>query len=245
MVSNGRLSPVFGIKDERGYNQVFQRRGTTILRQQRRNQWLADQLRTGGARHAVEIGSGTGQTAHFVAKETGIDVLAVDISQLFVDEANGRYALPNLQFRKLDILEEDLPLARKTDAFFGNGILHHLIPRLDNVLERMRALTTEGGRLVFIEPNLSHPACRLIFGTRIGRRLAKLEPQEMAFIGEELADRVRRAGWSDVTITTRDFLLPGMPRLLERPTLSLEKEWESSAAARYLGQSHFVVAYAR
>jgi SAM-dependent methyltransferase len=230
------------IQDERGYNQVFPKRGTSVLRAQRRAQWLALQLEAGGARHAVEIGCGLGESAFQVAESGKLDVLAVDISTRFIAEAKAKFQLPNLEFRVLDLLAGDLP--RQTDAFFGNGILHHLVPRLPEFLTRMRSLVSEGGSIAFIEPNLANPICRFLFGTALGRRLGALEPQEMAFLRADIEALLAASGWTDIEVTTGDFLLPGLPCMFTPPSLWLEGKLQHTKFSSTLGQSHFIRARA-
>lgn len=233
------------LQDERGFNQVFPKRGTSILRAQRRAEWLAEQLRKGRAQHAIEIGCGTGEMAFEVAQACDVHVLAVDLSEKFVAVAKARFSLPNLEFRVLDVLSEDLPGLTRTDAVFGNGVLHHLIPQLPQVLRRLHDLVRGGGTLAFIEPNLRHPICRFLFETRLGRKLGHLEPQEMAFLVEELQAVVGSAGWQHVEIMTGDFLLPGLPRAATGPSLWLEHRLQRNMiAASLLGQSHFLSARA-
>src|ERR1700721_2980244 len=105
----------------------------------------------------------------------------------------------------------------RVDLVFGNGILHHLVLRLDDVLRALHSLSNLGGGLAFIEPNFLNPYCAFIFGTPIGRRFAKLEPDEMAFTPSQLRRALPAAGWRDVTVTTRDFLLPGRPGAVAPP----------------------------
>jgi SAM-dependent methyltransferase len=230
------------VRDERGYNQVFPRRGTSTLRAERRAKWLARQLEAAGVRHAVEIGCGLGETAFQVAESGKLDVLAVDISLRFIAEAKAKFQLPNLEFRVLDLLTGELP--SKTDAFFGNGILHHLVPHLPEFLTRMRSQVREGGSIAFIEPNLAPPICRLLFGTKPGRRLGALEPQEMAFLRDDIETLLAATGWTDIEVTTGDFLLPGLPRIFIPPSLWLEGWLQQTRLSSTLGQSHFIRARA-
>lgn len=232
------------VQDERGYNQVFPKRGTSILRAERRADWIARQLDLAGASHAIEIGCGLGETAFQVARATDAHILAVDISEKFIAAARERFRLPNLEFRLLDVLSDAFPDMPQTDAVFGIGILHHLIPQLPQALRRLRSLTRDGGTMVFIEPNLRHLICRFLFGTTLGRRLGHLEPQEMAFLAEEIEPLLVEAGWTDVELATRDFLLPGLPRIFTRPSLWLEARFERSHVSEILGQSHFIRARA-
>jgi SAM-dependent methyltransferase len=232
------------LRDERGFNQIFAPVGSTPLRAARRNDWFVEMAEGIGARRVLELGCGSGAAAAHMAVRTGIDVVAVDISDKFLDHARKTYSLPNLNFEKLDLLADDLERFGRFDLVFGNGILHHLVLRLDNVLRALHSLSNAGGGLAFIEPNFLNPYCAFIFGTRVGRRFAKLEPDEMAFTPGQLRRALPLAGWRDVVVTTKDFLLPGLPKAAARPILAIEPVLEATAATRWLAQSHFVSARA-
>jgi SAM-dependent methyltransferase len=152
--------------------------------------------------------------------------------------------LANLRFEKLDLLGADVGRLGTFDLVFGNGILHHLVLRLEDVLRALHSIAAPGGGLAFIEPNFLNPYCAFIFGTGVGRRFAKLEPDEMAFTPGELRAALPRAGWRDIKVTTRDFLLPGLPDSLARPILAVEPALEATALTRWLAQSHFISARA-
>jgi SAM-dependent methyltransferase len=230
----------FAIVDERGFNQVFRPSGTTLYRAQRRCAWFAEQAQTLPAKRILEIGCGLGDAAYHLARSTGAEVLGIDLSPSFVDAARSHFTAANLTYRVLDICSVEFDSLGHFDLVVGNGILHHLRPRLTEILARLRALILPNGGLAFIEPNLLHPACMLVFGTALGRRLAKLEPDEMAFRAGELSDALRAAGWCDIQVKTADLLLPGLPKFLTNPLLCLERLVEASFATRVFGQSHFV-----
>jgi SAM-dependent methyltransferase len=234
----------FGLQDERGFNQVFRPVGTTPERARRRYEWFAARAREVAARRILEIGCGLGDAAHAVAAATNAEVLGIDLSANFVAEAARRFSASNLSYRALDIWSPEFDALGSFDLVIGNGILHHLRPDLVAVLARLRALTSPAGGLAFIEPNLAHPACRFLFGTAVGRRWGKLEPDEMAFYAGELGEAVRAASWKQVSVQTTDLLLPGLPTILTKPLLTLERLTEGSAAAKIIGQSHFVTARA-
>lgn len=232
------------LRDERGFNQVYAPTGSAALRARRRHDWFVAEARRAGARRILELGCGTGEAAAHVAAGTGAEVVAVDISDAFLDRARAAHAAPNLRFERFDLLGGDVRRLGHFDLVYGNGILHHLVERLDAVLRALRTLGEPGGRLAFIEPNFLNPYCAVIFGTRLGRRLARLEPGEMAFTPAQLRRALPAAGWHDVSVAMRDFLVPGVPQALVAPILAVEPTLEATALTRWLAQSHFITARA-
>jgi len=55
--------------------------------------------------------------------------------------------------------------------------------------------------------NFLNPYCAFIFGTQVGRRLARLEPDEMAFTPGELRRALPAAGWQGCVVGRE----PGFP----------------------------------
>jgi SAM-dependent methyltransferase len=233
-----------GLRDERGFNQIFAPVGSTPFRASRRYGWFIAEAQRIGARRILELGCGTGEASASVAAGTGAEVVAVDISEAFLERARAAHALANLRFEKLDLLGADVGRLGAFDLVFGNGILHHLVLRLDDVLRALHSIAAPGGGLAFIEPNFLNPYCAFIFGTGVGRKFARLEPDEMAFTPGELRRALPKGGWRDVAVTTRDFLLPGLPTPLTRPILAIEPALEATALTRWLAQSHFISARA-
>jgi SAM-dependent methyltransferase len=232
------------LQDERGFNQIFKPVGTTPFRASRRYGWFIAEARRLGARRILELGCGTGEASASVAAGVGAEVVAVDISDDFLARARAAHVLPNLRFEKLDLLGDDVGRLGQFDLVFGNGILHHLVLRLNDVLRALHSLSNKAGGLAFIEPNFLNPYCAFIFGTGVGRRLAKLEPDEMAFTPGQLRRALPEAGWRDVSVRTGDFLLPGLPTPLTRPILAVEPALEATPLTRWLAQSHFISARA-
>lgn len=240
----GRAMFNLSVKDERGFNQGFSQIGSTPTRMLRRNDWFVSRINDTKATRVLELGCGTGETAAHIAAKSDAEVVAVDISRHFIDGARARHDVANLQFEVFDLLADEQPPFGRFDLVCGNGILHHLVKRLPQVLSSLRRLTRAGGSLAFIEPNFLNPYCAFIFGTRAGRRFANLEPDEMAFTPNELCTALPEAGWKDVVVTTRDFLLPGLPEWTIKPLLTIEPPLESMPLTRWLAQSHFVTATA-
>jgi len=230
------------LQDERGFSQIFAPVGSTPFRALRRNAWFVAQAERLGARRILEIGCGTGGAAAHVAAHTTAEVIGIDISDAFLRDARATHRAGNLRFESFDLFNDDPKIFGNFDLIYGNGILHHLVLRLDAILRILRHMTRPGGGMAFIEPNFMNPYCAFIFGTKIGRKWARLEPDEMAFKASGLGQAIRQAGWQDVTVTTRDFLIPGIPAALIKPIVTVEPVLEGLAPTRWLAQSHFVTA---
>ena len=234
----------FSVLDERGFNQGFALVGSTPTRMRRRNDWIIGEIEKRGAKRVLELGCGTGETAAYLAAHAAAEIVAVDISKAFIEGARARHVAPNLRYEVFDLLGDAPPPFGPFDLVCGNGILHHLVVRLPAVLESLHKLTGAGGGLAFIEPNFLNPYCAFIFGTRVGRRFANLEPDEMAFTPGQLRRALPRAGWTDIVVKTRDFLLPGLPEWAIGPIRAVEPPLEATPLTRWLAQSHFVTATA-
>lgn len=230
------------VQDERGYNQVFAAVGSSRYRAERRHEWFITQAKQRKARRILEIGCGTGDASVAVARGTGAEVIGIDISNIFVNQARVTHQAENLRFELLDLFTDDATALGSFDFVFGNGILHHLVLKLNQTLRILRGITSRGGGAAFIEPNFTNPYCAFIFGTKIGRKWALLEPDEMAFRAAQLRDVFSKTGWRNVRLKTRDFLLPGLPVSLIKPVLAVEPLFEATLLTNWLAQSHFVSA---
>jgi SAM-dependent methyltransferase len=230
------------LQDERGYNQVFMAVGSSRYRAQRRHEWFIAQAKERKAGRILEIGCGTGDASAAVALGTGAEVVGIDTSNMFVNQALATHQAENLRFERLDLFTDDATKMGTFDFVFGNGILHHLVPRLGQVLRVLRTITSKAGGAAFIEPNFTNPYCAFIFGTKIGRKWALLEPDEMAFRAAQLRDMFQKTGWCNVRLSTRDFLVPGLPVSLIKPVLAIEPIFEATFLTKWLAQSHFVSA---
>ena len=216
------------IVDERGYNQIFKSSRAQAIRVRRRAEAMVQAMRLPEAPderkgiHIMEIGCGMGELAHHLVRLTGARVTGVDLSPKFIEQARVAHRLPQLDFQVMDIFA--LPPAapdQRYDFIVGNGILHHLYHGLDHVLARLQEWLVPGGRLIFWEPNLHNPYVYLIFSFPRLRRLARLEPGEMAFTRNFIATKLARTGYTDIVVARRDFLLPNTPGPFIRPAIAL------------------------
>jgi ubiquinone/menaquinone biosynthesis C-methylase UbiE len=190
----------------------------------------------------LEIGCGRGEIARQLASQTGMEVLAVDRSEQFISEARAGAVAPNLRFEVLDFTRPEAVSNRGFDYIVGNGILHHLYFELASSLQAMRRLLSDEGRIVFLEPNLHNPYVFLIFTRPRLRRVARLEPGEMAFTRRFAIERLRQVGFSDIEVEYRDFLIPGVPNWLVRPLVALGDTAERTPGLKHLAQSLFISA---
>ncbi len=237
------------IIDERGYNQSFQSSRAQTARLQRRAEAMVQEMQLPDAPeeraliHILEIGCGMGEMAAIIARLTGARVTGVDLSARFIGKAQARHRYPNLNFSVSDLTKE-FP-ASATDRYHyivGNGILHHLYHHLDTFFLVLQRWLAPGGQLIFWEPNLWNPYIFLIFSVPPLRRLAKLEPDEMAFTKRYISKKLSVAGFAPVQATTRDFLLPNTPDFLIKPTIKIGEWFEQTPGLRTLAQSVFIVA---
>src|SRR5947207_5616786 len=209
------------IVDERGYNQIFKATRAQAIRLRRRAEAIVFEMGLPANReersriNILELGCGTGELAYHLAVLTGARLTGVDLSQQFIDHAKTAHKHERLTFVVAD-LSRTIPRsdAEKYDYIVGNGILHHLYPHLNTFLPALGRWLVPGGRLIFWEPNLINPYIFLIFKIPLLRRVARLEPEEMAFTPGFIRDQLRRAGFSAIRAETRDFLLPNTPEAL-------------------------------
>lgn len=235
------------IVDDRGYNQGFKVTRVVHKRNQRRVNSIVQSLGPITQNHQMlEIGCGTGEYAVLFAKTPKISVVGTDICVPFIDEANAKYASDNLSFNAIDLTDHDavkkLYQPASFDSIVGNGILHHMYYELDRVLETLFMLTKPGGAFVFMEPNAYNPYIATIFNIPIGRKLAKLEPSEMAFTPNDISQRLKRVGYEQVHVTFKDFLLPVTPEVLMDPVIAIGDVLERIPVVNMLAQSIFISA---
>ena len=230
------------VRDDRGYNQGWAESRATTVRAERRCDYMISQMRSPLSGNVLEIGCGTGQNSFFLAQKTGLRVLGTDICVPFIDEANRRFQLPNLRYAVLDFNQAAQFEGERFDYIVGNGILHHLYYHLSDALVNMRRLLKRGGKIVFLEPNLYNPYVLSIFKVPPLRRLAHLEPDEMAFTKRRVIRLLAAAGYRETRVEYKDFLLPGIPDALIAPSIAMGAVLERIPVIRMLSQSIFISA---
>lgn len=150
----------------------------------------------------LDVGCGTGDNAILLAA-AGARVTGVDVSPRSVEIAARRAEATGVghppRFVCAPIEAADLPL-RSFDVVWGDGVLHHVLPVLEQVLARLAELARPGARFVFAEPVNRLPALRRLrealpipFDATRGER--PLVEAELALIRRHVPDlRVRPFG---------------------------------------------------
>jgi 2-polyprenyl-3-methyl-5-hydroxy-6-metoxy-1,4-benzoquinol methylase len=233
------------IQDDRGYNQGFKASEALDIRTERRCDYIAktSSVKEGG--RILEIGCGTGQLSYLLATRTDASVIGSDLCKPFIESAHKTYSHPRLSYQVFDFnqkLTDSLPEIGRFDAVVGNGILHHLYHNLDEALSQIRSLVKPGGKIVFLEPNLFNPYVFLIFSFAPLRKLARLEPDEMAFTKNFIKTRLEKNGFTQVVVDYKDFLVPNTPRLFINSVIKVGDKLERHSAVNWLAQSLFISA---
>jgi SAM-dependent methyltransferase len=228
--------------DDRGYNQVWAASEATRLRAERRCDYMISRMGPMTGCQILEIGCGLGSNAFMIARKTGADVLGTDLCVPFIRQAREKFCLPNLRYEVHDFICAHRFEAETFDCIVGNGILHHLYSKLDDALVKIHHSLKPGGRIVFLEPNIYNPYVYLIFRCPPLRRWARLEPDEMAFSKRFVAARLQCVGFRDIRVEFKDFLIPGMPSFLIRPSVLIGAVLERIPAVNWLAQSLFISA---
>jgi len=231
------------IQDDRGYNQGFKPSKAMEYRMERRSRFLMNRMDLSKQNDILEIGCGLGDISYYIAKNSNSSVLGTDLCQPFIAEAANKYKLPNLRFDTLDFNHPEKLQGRTFDYIIGNGILHHLYYAIDEAFLNLKHLLKDGGRIIFMEPNLINPYCYLIFGTtQYFRNWAKLEPDEKAFTKCLLRNKLKNAGYKHIELVNKDFLLPIIPDVLIKPTVAIGDVIEKIPVLKLMTQSIFICA---
>jgi 2-polyprenyl-3-methyl-5-hydroxy-6-metoxy-1,4-benzoquinol methylase len=230
------------IKDDRGYNQGFKPSITLEIRTERRCEYIIQQMDKQESASILEIGCGTGEMSYLLASKSKLHVLGTDLCLPFIEEAKSTYRLPNLRYEVLDFNKPNIG-DQKFDYIVGNGILHHLYTNLGSALQNIKALLKENGKIIFLEPNLLNPYCFLIFNTSpMFRKMANLEPDEMAFTKRYITDLLKMHKYFEIKVEYKDFLLPNTPLFLVKPIIKLGSLLEKTPLIKNVSQSIFISA---
>jgi 2-polyprenyl-3-methyl-5-hydroxy-6-metoxy-1,4-benzoquinol methylase len=229
------------IQDDRGFNQIYEQNEVNLIRLKRRADWMIEAMEVDPAKKVLEIGCGTGYVSHYIAAKTNMQVIGSDLCKPFIEEAKRKFTLPHLSYEALDFNEAAGTVHNKFDYIIGNGILHHLYYNLDKVFLTLKNLLNPGGKIIFMEPNLYNPYVAAIFKNKVLRKWAHLEPDEMAFSKSFVQQKLKAAGFEDNKVLYKDFLLPGVPRFMVGPSVTIGNFLERTPL-RFVSQSILISA---
>ena len=229
------------IVDDRGYNQGFKETYALLRRMERRADWMIHEMSATSDKKVLEIGCGTGYVSFYIARKTNMQVTGTDLCIPFIEEAMEKYILPNLSYGTLDFNKAAQNVNDKFDYIIGNGILHHLYYHLDEVLQTFKKILRPQGKIIFMEPNIYNPYVAAIFKNKTLRKVAKLEPDEMAFSKTFIRKKLEAAAFKNIDITYKDFLLPGIPKWAVKPSIVIGNVVEKTPL-RFLSQSILIKA---
>ncbi len=119
----------------------------SLDRQFQAGKLLVERLALRPGEHVLDVGSGTGLLAEYVADIVGVtgSVLAIDPLPLRIDIAQRR-ARPNLTFRVGDAYDLESYAAASFDVVYLNAVFHWLPEKL-GPLRQFHRLLANGGRL--------------------------------------------------------------------------------------------------
>ncbi len=230
------------LKDDQGHNQIFKPSYATDKRLERRADYIISQFTSTQNIEVLEIGCGMGIMANRLAAKTTAKVLGVDLCEPFIEAARKEFNNPRLSFEIMDFNKAEDFINRKFDYIIGNGILHHLYYHLDSALVNIRKLLKPGGKMIFLEPNIYNPYVSLIFKNTYFRRKAALEPTEMAFSKRFIVEKLQTAGYKNIMVEYKDFLVPGIPKIFVKPSIVIGGIAEKTPLIKKISQSIFISA---
>jgi len=243
------------VTDDRGYNQGFIPSKALEVRTNRRCEAIIDTMQINASRKSInilEIGCGTGELSNLLFSKTiekykdvtDIFVTGCDICEPFIDQAIEKFRKDRLNYVKADLSSSDFykQVDKKFDFIVGNGILHHLYYSLDSVLPHLKDALAPQGKLIFWEPNFYNPYVMSIFNIPFLRNKAKLEPDEMAFTKRFIKNKLQVAGYLEIDISYRDFLLPNAPVFAIAFSMAIGNVIEKIPVLNMSAQSIFITA---
>jgi SAM-dependent methyltransferase len=177
------------------------------IRARRRADWITQKALLGPGKSIFEIGCGTGFFTEKFAL-TGAKIMAIDIS----DDLLAMAKLKKISEDRVRFIAgrfEDCQIEGPFDAIIGSSVLHHLDVKA--TLIKIRKLLKPGGIMVFAEPNMLNPIIILQKNIPWLKKRLGDSPDETAFVRWGLKRLLKSAGFSEIEIVPRDWLLPMTP----------------------------------
>jgi 2-polyprenyl-3-methyl-5-hydroxy-6-metoxy-1,4-benzoquinol methylase len=118
-----------------------------------RYEWAARCLAEWPIRKLLDLATGSGYGAHdLAARLPSTKVTGVDYDAGAIEEARGRYALPNLEYRVADATRWTSTIGQETfDAIVGFDMIEHVVHR-EIMMEELARHLAPGGSLLLSTP---------------------------------------------------------------------------------------------
>jgi SAM-dependent methyltransferase len=148
--------------------------------------------------NVLEVGSGSGGPALFLAKETGCKLTGVDVNEFGIKNANElaneRGLSDRVEFKQIDASK---PLPFENDSFdivFSNDVMCH-VPKRQSVLKEWHRVLRPGGQMLFTD-------ALVISGIVSHKEIAKRSSIGLYFYPPpgENERMIREAGFEIVTV---------------------------------------------
>jgi SAM-dependent methyltransferase len=128
----------------------------------------------------LDLGCGYGEISQYFPNSCSY--LGVDLNASYIDYAQQKHKQNNTEFMVGDISDFDVANRGPFDLVFLKGVLHHLpSDQIKKLVESSRALVSESGRLVAIEPVFDPDQsliARLVIAADRGRYVRDVEGYE-------------------------------------------------------------------
>lgn len=176
------------------------------VRWKRRVQMLTSHLTS--ELKVLEIGCGTGYFTQEIVK-TGAEITAIDISPDLIHEAQNTVSADNVKF----IVENAYKMSFNSsifDSVIGSSVLHHL--DIDKALCEIFRVLKPDGSIFFTEPNMLNPQIFLEKNVPSIKRITGNSPDETAFFLWKIRGKLKKTGFTDIKVSTFDFLHPKIPK---------------------------------
>ena len=189
-----------------------------IKRAERRANYFIDLAKATFNSKVLEIGCGTGLFTRKFYAATHANIIAIDISDELLKEA--QKLLPRVHFQ----LDNAMQLSFNDNTFdvvYGSSVLHHL--EFNASLKEIYRVLKPGGRMVFAEPNMINPQILIQKNIPFIKKWLGDSPDETAIVRWKFKKLMKTFRFNNAQVFPYDFLHPLVPAFLINPVERIGK----------------------